>query len=68
MQPYAVMSDTGHTWFVEADRAHVDRHGRLLFRRWHGRVVAGVDAGKWSRFVRGLTFEDIQAVKRGAKE
>ena len=65
MQSYAITSDTGHTFFVEADAVHVDRHGRLLFRRWYGCIVGGVDAGKWARFVRGLTFEDMQqATKR----
>ena len=65
MQSYAITSADGHTFFVEADAAHVDRHGRLLFRRWYGCIVGGVDAGKWARFVRGLTFEDMQqAAKR----
>ena len=68
MQSYAITSADGHTYFVEADRARVNRHGRLLFRRWYGCIVAGVDAGKWSRFVRGLTFEDVQAAKQRARE
>ena len=69
MESYAITSNDGHTWFVQADRAHVSRHGRLLFRRWYGLVVAGVDAGKWARFVRGLTFEDVQqAAKREGRE
>jgi len=69
MQSYAVTSNDDRTWFVEADRAHVDRHGRLVFRRWYGLVVAGVDAGQWARFVRGLTLEDVQKAKnRGARE
>jgi len=69
MQSYAITSADGHTWFVEADRARVDRHGRLVFRRWYGCVVAGVDAGKWDRFVRGLTLEDVQqAAKREGEE
>ena len=33
MQSYAITSADGHTYFVEADAVHVDRHGRLLFRR-----------------------------------
>ena len=68
MQSYAITSADGHTWFVNADRARANRHGRLVFRRWYGLVVAGVDAGQWTRFVRGLTLEDIQAAKQRAKE
>lgn len=64
MQSYAITSSDGHTFFIQADRAHVDRHGRLLFRRWYGRVVGGVDAGKWDRFIEGLTFEDVQKAKK----
>ena len=64
MESYAITSNDGHTFFVEADCARVDRQGRLLFRRWYGRVVSGVDAGQWSRFVRGLTFEDMQKAER----
>ena len=68
MESYAITSNDGHPFFVKADRARVNRHGRLLFRRWYGRVGAGVDAGKWARFVRGLTFEDMQqAAKRGGE-
>ena len=65
MDSFAITSDAGHTFFVEADAVHVDRNGRLLFRRWYGCIVGGVDAGKWARFVRGLTFEAMQqAAKR----
>ena len=69
MDSFAITSDTGHTFFVEADAVHVDRHGRLLFRRWYGYIVGGVDAGKWARFVRGVTLEVLkQVTNRGAKE
>ena len=68
MQSYAITNSDGHTFFVQADTARVDRRGRLLFRRWYGLVVAGVDAGQWARFVRGVTFEDMQQGNRGARE
>ena len=69
MDSFAITSDTGHTFFVEADAVRVNRHGRLLFRRWYGRTVGGVDAGRWARFVRGVTLEDMkQVTNRGAKE
>ena len=64
MESYAITGNDGHTFFIQADAARVDRQGRLLFHRWYGRVVGGVDAGQWARFVRGLTFEDMQKAKQ----
>jgi hypothetical protein len=61
---FGIVSDTGHHFFVVAHDFKVDCKGRLVLwlRRWLvlRRVVSVVEAGKWERILRGITWDDVK--------
>lgn len=60
---HGIYAADGSMFFVVADGFDVDGEGRLIFWqkvRGRCRTVAAVDAGRWTRVLRGVSLEDFQ--------